>query len=86
MTDTSSIEGVGTKIAFVLTRDVPVSECPWLDRDMKAGETVFDFTGCTYGCVGPDGIACSERPGEHPFFEIPRSALTLARTGNDGAA
>lgn len=57
-----------------LIRDVLKSECPWLDRDMKKGEVVFNYRGPTYGCIG-GGIACTEKPGETPFFELPANAL-----------
>lgn len=57
-----------------LTRDVLKSECPWLERDMKKGEFVFTYDGCTYGCIGA-GIACTAKPGETPFFELPADAL-----------
>ena len=60
---------------YTLTRDVQKSECPWLDRDMRKDEIVHRYSGYTYGCVG-DGVACTERPNETPFFEIPRDALS----------
>ena len=60
---------------MTLKRDVTVNECGWLDRDFVEGETVYTFSGVTYGCIGPDGIACSLDPDFGPFFELPRSAL-----------
>ena len=61
---------------LVLTRDVPVMECPWLDRDLKAGETVWQYDGRTYGCVQPSGIAVTMmKAAETPFFEVPRDAI-----------
>lgn len=59
-----------------LIRDVTQSECHWLSRDFKKGEVLYEYTGCTYGCITPDGIACS-LDGEIPFFELPESALKL---------
>lgn len=63
---------------LTLTRDVPKSECPWLDRDMREGEAVYRFSGVTYGCLGPNGIAVSAEPDATPFFEMPRDALAPA--------
>ena len=57
-----------------LTRTVEPSECDWLDRIYFKNEVVFEYSGCTYGCITPDGIACSE-DGETPFFELPRNAV-----------
>jgi hypothetical protein len=62
------------KARLRLTRDVPTAECPWLGRDMKAGETVYRYDGHTYGCL-TDGIPCTIRYGEPPFFELPREAV-----------
>ena len=59
---------------LVLTRDVPRAECQWLDRDMKRGETVYRYNGCTYGCIA-GGVACTENPGQTPFFELPIDAF-----------
>lgn len=60
-----------------LTRDVTPDECEWLDRTFKAGETVFEYHGATYGCCGA-GVACCEVDGENPFFEMPQDALAPA--------
>ncbi len=43
------------------------------DRISK-GDIVYRFDGCTYGCIG-DGIACSRKLGENPFFEMPKDSL-----------
>jgi hypothetical protein len=56
---------------YILIRDVPVEECPWLDRDFKNGETVYLYTGHTYGCISYDGEAFTEVEGVEPFFELP---------------
>lgn len=61
---------------LVLTRDVTIAECPWLDRDLKAGETVWRYDGHTYGCVQPSGVAVTLKAAETPFFEVPRDAIT----------
>jgi hypothetical protein len=60
---------------YILTRDVPRIECPWLDWDMEKGEHVYAYTGCTYGCVSDNGRAVSKVEGKTPFFELPRDAL-----------
>jgi len=57
-----------------LVRAVTKDECPWLHDDLPAGLEVYEFTGCTYGCIGA-GIAVTRRPNENPFFEIPRDAV-----------
>ncbi len=41
----------------------------------NAGEIVYEFTGATYGCISPDGLACSREDGVGPFFEIARTNL-----------
>ena len=60
---------------LVLTRNVTITECDWLARDMKAGEVVFPYRGCTYGCITPSGRAVSLN-GDMPFFELPEDALS----------
>lgn len=64
----STIEGR----IFVTTR--LVSE-DWLSSDVPEGEILYEYTGHTYGCVTPAGIACSYYEGETPFMEIPKDAL-----------
>lgn len=59
----------------VLTRDVTQRECPWLERDMTVGETVWTYSGLTYGAVSPTGIPVTANPDETPFFELPADAL-----------
>lgn len=59
---------------YTLIRDVTREECSWLDMDLKAGDEVQSFDGYTYGCIGPDGVACTFG-GDHPFFELPRNAI-----------
>jgi hypothetical protein len=60
---------------LVLIRDVPQTECPWLDRDLKAGETVWSYTGPTYGVVSPDGTPVTAKAAETPFFELPADSV-----------
>ena len=60
-----------------LTRDVTISECPWLDTDLPAGTEVEKFHGYTYGCIGSGIAVCFSQDG--PFFEVPRAALADGR-------
>lgn len=60
---------------YEVTRDVTVSECNWLDNDIKKGTIVYRYHGATYGCVSPYGIACTMEKDKTPFLEIPRNAL-----------
>lgn len=59
----------------VLTQNVLAKDYHWLDRDYSKGEEFFVYRGFTYGCVSVNGIACTERLGEEPFFELPKIAL-----------
>lgn len=60
---------------LILTRDVTVDECPWLDRDLKAGDVLWSYDAYTYGCVSPGGIAVTAKAAETPFFEVPADAV-----------
>jgi hypothetical protein len=58
-----------------LNRDLTSDELPWLSQDCVKGTTVYEYKGCTYGCIDK-GIAVSLVEGETPFFEVPLDALT----------
>jgi len=58
-----------------MLRDVTTDECGWLNKDMKKGDIVYRYYGCTYGCIGPKGIAVSIKEGTTPFFEIPLDSI-----------
>ena len=60
---------------IILSRDVTKEECAWLEKDYKKGEVIYKYHGHTYGCIGPEGMACSKEYGEDPFFEIPLDAI-----------
>lgn len=47
------------------------------EKVASAGDVVYEFTGPTYGCITPWGVACSVEPGEHPFFEVAWSNLVV---------
>lgn len=62
--------------AFEVTRTVTGVECPWLSKPFTKGETVYEYRGCTYGCINwQDGLAVSREPGQTPFHQIPRDAI-----------
>ena len=60
----------------ILSRDVTIEECGWLDKDMKKGEVVFFYSGYTYGCIN-EGTAVTKEDGVLPFFELPDDALNI---------
>lgn len=60
---------------YILIRNVTKKECSWLKRTYKKGEIVYRYNKCTYGCIGPYGIAFSEVPNKEPFFELPYDAV-----------
>lgn len=59
----------------ILTRDIPLRESHWLDREYKKGELVYLFYGSTYGCISKTGLACTFNPGEGPFVQLPKDAI-----------
>lgn len=50
-------------------------ECHWLERDIEPGEEMYLYSGQTYGCISPDGVAASLKENETPFFEIPMDSV-----------
>ncbi len=58
-----------------LIRDISIEECPWLQDDLFKGMTVYEYTGCTYGCITRKGIAVTEEDNGTPFFEVPINAI-----------
>lgn len=60
---------------MITNRDITTGECPWLDEDIKKGTVVYEYEGCTYGCIGK-GMACTLIEGEDPFFELPIDCLS----------
>lgn len=65
------------RLRLVVIHDVSMRERHnALGRDVAKGETLYLFTGATYGCIDDEyGVAISENPGEGPFYEFPRYAL-----------
>jgi len=67
----------------VLNRDVTLEECPWLPRELKQGDVVYSFIGCTYGCITPTGTAVSlTGPDESVFYELPSAAIDWNAPGS----
>jgi len=62
-----------TGVIYQLTRDVDIEECPWLKQELKEGDQVKHFYGCTYGCVSQEGTACTV--DNETFFELPNNSL-----------
>lgn len=61
---------------LVTTRDITTQECPWLGGDIPAGTVLFEFVGCTYGCVSNEGVAIKLQDNNHePFYEVPLDAV-----------
>ena len=61
---------------LTLNQDVLKKNHPWLERDYKKGETVYEYTDHTYGCITDSGIAVTEVEDEIPFFEVPIEAVS----------
>jgi hypothetical protein len=66
-------------VRYRVTRDVAAWEDHnYAGRDVRKGELLYKFTGCTYGCIDTySGVALCEVEGEYPFFEFPWSAIEL---------
>ncbi len=60
----------------VLNRDLRKKDYPWLSNDLKKGKEVHEYSEYTYGCIGKDGIAVSDKPGQAPFYEVPSNSVT----------
>ncbi|NHI95038.1 MAG: hypothetical protein EAX96_21285 [Candidatus Lokiarchaeota archaeon] len=59
------------KLRYLVTQD----DCPWLEKDIEKGTIVYEYCGCTYGCVSQNGVPITIVPNEVPFIEIQKSAL-----------
>jgi len=60
---------------YILTRDVPITECKWLYRDFAKGEIVYLYNGATYNCISKMGLPFTITLDIEPFFEIPKNAV-----------
>jgi len=49
-------------------------------RVAKADDLVYEYTGPTYGCITPLGLAVTKEPGQTPFFEVPLSHLVAVES------
>lgn len=59
---------------LILKRDITQNECEWLPRELKQGETVYEYTGHTYGCISETGIAVLIQE-DNSFYEIPLNSV-----------
>lgn len=69
---------------YILTRDVLITECKWLERDFLKREILYLYEGATYNCISKHGFSFSEELNIPPFFEIPKTAVTTLRYDMDG--
>jgi hypothetical protein len=67
-----------------------VAEIPWpawhlvpLPAEFKPGRIVWEYLGCTYGCMSGDEVAVSLQPGKAPFYGVPLGALKDAPAEDD---
>lgn len=69
--------------AYRITRDLDYHNCYWFksmitnnEEKFFEDEIVWEYTGCIYGCISPNGIAITIHPnGDGPFTEIPKIYL-----------
>lgn len=66
---------------FKMTRTVDKNEQPWMTDPavVREGETVWEYQGCTYGCISEGGIAVSYERGETPCFQVPADSVQLVQ-------
>lgn len=62
---------------YVVTREVAMTEAPWLPIAMPAGTVVYRCTKPTYGAV-KEFPATFDPKGGYPFFELPHDAVMEA--------
>ena len=43
-------------------------------EDLHEGQVVTEFVGCTYGCVGENGVAVT-CDGVEGYFEVPANSI-----------
>ena len=60
---------------YILTRDILISECKWLERDFAKGEIVYLYEGASYNCISKFGLPFTVELETEPFFEIPKNAV-----------
>lgn len=62
---------------MIINRKITKEECHWLDEDIEEGTIVYEFLGCTYGCITNSGIAVTlDINGGYPFFEVPIDSIS----------
>ncbi len=47
----------------------------WLEFPLKVGQILYEYGGCTYGCVSFMGVAVTKSPNKTPFFEVPANHI-----------
>ena len=62
---------------YLLKRNVTSHECPWLERDFKAGDKVYEYRGPHISSDGSK-VYCTEEEYDTSFFELPKNALVQA--------
>lgn len=68
----------------ILNRDVTRDECHWLPTTMIKGTHVYDFVGCTYGCIRPSGIPIRfADTDDAPFLEVPADSVDWDKEAKD---
>ena len=48
----------------------------YTSKDLNIGDVVYSFSGCTYGCISPEGTAISFVKNENPFYEVREEWIT----------
>ena len=62
--------------SVLVMRDVPANEpYNYAGRDVKAGEILYIFTLCTYGCVDTTREIALSETGDYPFFGFPLDTI-----------
>lgn len=59
----------------IISKTVTKQQAPWLPRDLEEGSLVFKYTGETFDCISPSGIAICMYPNKFPFYEIPANSV-----------
>lgn len=61
---------------YRVTTNVPVGNKNYSESPLVEGQIVYGCIECTYGCVGPEGIAMTHNPfGLYPFFQVDKTVV-----------
>lgn len=59
-----------------LIRNVTQVECPWLDREFKEGEIVYEYYGeIDSPVLGMYQVYVTEKSGQTPYFGLPMDSV-----------